>query len=235
LKQNFTPEIFEYTIPYAELDLSAEKIIRYIRSGNNSLDEFSLGFLKEFLSEAVYSSEIRGGFAIIPEKYFIASGSGLLINGTEFLAEKIITSRLRKADSAALFTATAGKYFEEQSGKMLKEGDVFSAFLIDSAGSEAAEAAAEWIQNRIEQYAASKALKITSRYSPGYCGWSVGEQHKLFSFFPDGFCGIRLTESALMTPVKSVSGIIGIGAEVRKEEYQCEICTDENCFRRNIL
>ncbi|MCK7538940.1 MAG: hypothetical protein MZV63_52410 [Marinilabiliales bacterium] len=47
---------------------------------------------------------------------------------------------------------------------------------------------------------------ITNRFSPGYCGWDVAEQHKLFSFFKDNFCGITLTESALMNPVKSVSG-----------------------------
>jgi hypothetical protein len=75
-------------------------------------------------------------------------------------------------------------------------------------------------------------MKITNRYSPGYCDWNVGEQHKLFSFFPDNYCGIRLTPSALMDPVKSVSGIIGIGENVKRNDYTCRVCDMKDCIYR---
>ncbi|MFN2335640.1 MAG: hypothetical protein ABR560_01615, partial [Bacteroidales bacterium] len=57
--------------------------------------------------------------------------------------------------------------------------------------------------------------------------------HKLFSFFKDNFCAITLTDSALMNPVKSVSGLIGIGRDVRYTSYQCHICDNKNCIYRN--
>ena len=45
-------------------------------------------------------------------------------------------------------------------------------------------------------------------------------------------CGIRLTDSSLMIPIKSVSGVIGVGTDVRKLEYTCGLCTYENCYRK---
>jgi hypothetical protein len=61
----------------------------------------------------------------------------------------------------------------------------------------------------------------------------VADQHKLFSFFPENCCGVSLTESALMHPIKSVSGIIGLGKEVRYREYTCNLCGLAECFYRN--
>jgi len=89
------------------------------------------------------------------------------------------------------------------------------------------------MQEELRKEVAVRGMKITNRFSPGYCGWDVAEQHKLFTFFKDNFCGITLTDSALMNPVKSVSGVIGIGSNVRFSEYKCKLCGDKNCIYRN--
>jgi hypothetical protein len=89
------------------------------------------------------------------------------------------------------------------------------------------------MQNELEKTMISCGKKITNRYSPGYCGWDVAEQHKLFRLVPGNFCGIRLTESALMDPIKSISGIIGIGENVKFNKYTCNLCDFKNCRYRN--
>ncbi len=98
---------------------------------------------------------------------------------------------------------------------------------------EVVENAADMMHHELKAEAAVRGKKITNRFSPGYCGWDVAEQHKLFTFFRDNFCGITLTESALMNPVKSVSGLIGIGRDVKYAAYQCHVCNDKNCIYRN--
>jgi hypothetical protein len=75
-----------------------------------------------------------------------------------------------------------------------------------------------------------KELGISDRFSPGYCDWNVSEQHKLFNLLPESFCGIHLSESSLMNPIKSVSGIIGIGENLKQLGYQCYWCNDPNCI-----
>lgn len=51
---------------------------------------------------------------------------------------------------------------------------------------------------------------------------------------PDRPCGIELTESSLMYPIKSVSGIIGIGSRVERKPYGCTICRNTACYKRRI-
>ena len=50
----------------------------------------------------------------------------------------------------------------------------------------------------------------------------------------DNFCGITLTESALMVPMKSVSGIIGVGKTVQRVDYTCDLCGMKDCTYRAI-
>jgi len=77
-------------------------------------------------------------------------------------------------------------------------------------------------------------LKVSNRYSPGYCTWDVSEQKKLFSFFPDRFAGITLSDSSLMNPIKSVSGIAGIGKDIKHLGYVCDNCTVVDCVFRGL-
>jgi hypothetical protein len=91
----------------------------------------------------------------------------------------------------------------------------------------------DWLAARIEERAAAEGRKITNHYSPGYCGWNVAEQQRLFALLPPGFCGVRLTPSSLMVPIKSISGVIGLGPEVRKRDYECNVCEVEDCIYRN--
>ena len=107
-------------------------------------------------------------------------------------------------------------------------------YIYDIVGSEIVEGATDLMQAELEKDVKASGSKITNRYSPGYCGWDVAEQHKLFQLVPDNYCGIKLTESALMNPVKSVSGIIGIGTRVKFNPYTCQMCDQKDCIYRKI-
>jgi cobalamin-dependent methionine synthase I len=96
----------------------------------------------------------------------------------------------------------------------------------------AVEKAMDAIQRKLAAKEGRIGKKLTNRFSPGYCDWPVGDQQQLFSLLPENFCGITLLETALMLPVKSVSGIIGIGEKVKYFDYPCKFCTMQKCFRR---
>lgn len=76
---------------------------------------------------------------------------------------------------------------------------------------------------------------ITNRFSPGYCHWNVSDQHKLFSLFDEAPRGVTLTDSALMNPVKSISGVIGICENVKYKDYHCRLCKSKDCTYRKVL
>jgi len=96
------------------------------------------------------------------------------------------------------------------------------------------EAAADIMQDNLLKEMISADKKITNRYSPGYCGWDVAEQQKLFQLMPDNFCGVKLNDSSLMDPEKSVSGFIGIGENVRYNPYTCGLCDMKDCIYRKL-
>lgn len=144
---------------------------------------------------------------------------------------KIITHAMKEADYYAIFTATAGSGFEDYCIRLKKEDDMVKNFIADALGSVIADATVTWLMNKLENHATSEGMKISNNYSPGYCDWLLIEQPKLFSIFPENISGISLTDSCLMLPVKSVSGIVAAGKHVKKRPYGCDICKMVTCIK----
>ena len=103
-------------------------------------------------------------------------------------------------------------------------------FILDVIGSCIAEKAGDKMELLLEKEIAD--YNHTNRFSPGYCGWDLTEQKKLFALLDGNPCGIKLSESCLMMPIKSISGIIGTGKNVTKKEYGCQFCELETCYKR---
>ena len=145
---------------------------------------------------------------------------------------KIIFRQLRGSEAYALFVCTAGMDYEAYQQRLKAEGDMVRVFIADALGSVIAEKCADQMENSLQLSIDKLGWHHTNRFSPGYCGWHVSQQQRLFPLFDGHTCGITLTDSSLMVPIKSVSGIIGLGQEVRKLDYTCGLCTFEKCYKR---
>jgi hypothetical protein len=173
----------------------------------------------------------RGGFIFAD---IIESGDTYVDLGVvRFDTDSVIGRALTGATKLALFTGTIGSALETRAEEYMKAGDTFLGYLCDVAGSAAAEKTAAYIHARVREAAAAEGLSSGNRYSPGYCGWDVSEQRKIFTIIPEGRCGVSLTESSMMYPVKSVSGVIPVGVRVMHRPYACAVCTRKDCTRRN--
>jgi hypothetical protein len=81
---------------------------------------------------------------------------------------------------------------------------------------------------------------VSLRYSPGYCGWHISGQKRLFERLNPAEIGITLNSSFLMQPLKSISGVI-VSAERKyhliKSDYPfCAVCPHRSCRERiNLL
>lgn len=188
---------------------------------------------REVSEELRLMGDIRAEYRTFNNITYDREDESVGVGGIIFAVRPIVYRQLKDADEVALFICTAGPAIGEMSRKSMREGDLLRGYIYDVIGSEVVENAADRMQEELKAEAAARGKMITNRFSPGYCGWDVAEQHKLFTFFRENFCGITLTESALMNPVKSVSGIIGIGRDVKYAAYQCHACNDKNCIYRN--
>lgn len=141
----------------------------------------------------------------------------------------IIGSYLSGLTHVCLFVATAGQEYDDYLHRLKAEGDIVKEYVADSIGSVIAEYGVTLLA---EELGRDCDLRHSLPYSPGYCGWDICEQRKLFSLFPSQPCGIRLSDSFLMSPVKSVSGFFGLGKELHPQPYRCEICMNKHCYKR---
>jgi hypothetical protein len=144
----------------------------------------------------------------------------------------IVASQLRKCTAVAVFVVTIGDALEGAARQMMAEGEALEGFMLDALGSVAADACAEAAVREIAREAHSFGLQATNRYSPGYCTWETSNQHSLFALLPAEPAGVRLTLSGLMQPIKSVSGVFGLGAAATYQEYPCAFCGMEDCRQR---
>ena len=138
----------------------------------------------------------------------------------------VIASLLKGAVRFALFAATVGMEFQKYQEELKKEGDMLKVFIADVIGTCLVEKAGDYMERLLEEE------RHTNRFSPGYCNWHLTGQKQLFKLMGDTPCGINLSEVCLMTPIKSISGIIGIGQEVDEKKYGCQYCELETCYKR---
>lgn len=233
-KLKLSDRLFDYRFSSGEIKISKEELILSLGySANNLPDtiEASVNKSLELIKTHYYPI---GGFLILPEYTIRIESNRFFIDDICINSNKIISRYFKKVETFAILVATIGNKLEILSRELINEGDLLNGFIVDVAASALVEKTMDIVENKLADKINSSEYGLTNRYSPGYCGWDVKDQHKLFSFLPANFCGISLTESAMMIPVKSVSAVIGIGKDAKREEYACEICDIDFCYKKVI-
>ncbi len=163
------------------------------------------------------------------EKVFLGEGS----NSNETPVQNIYP----EAELLTLFAFTLGKEVSEKIQELFQKNDFALGHMLDCIASLTAdnavrkmeELATKNIQNHEENI-------LTLAYSPGYCGWHISGQKKLFEYLHPEKIGITLNDSFLMIPLKSVSGVLISG---KREIHQfknnfsfCSLCKTKSCLER---
>lgn len=155
-------------------------------------------------------------------------------------AETPLGGIFEKANHLALFAVTVGERPGAEIARLFDTNDFAAGAMLDAAASEGTELTAdameqEFINGLLEQNKLDSTMGVL-RFSPGYCGWHVSAQRKLFAKLEPDKIGIGLTPSHLMHPLKSISGVI-VAGDKRLLEFGddfpfCESCDDHACRDR---
>lgn len=219
-----------FTLALSDLQLDLNEIYLNLGYHGRMPEEHIIQMVDDIISYANQFCRPKVGYDFFNKlrinRHFIT------INNIPMKTGHVIAVYMLPATIIAAFVVTAGEEYDEYLHKLKEEGDIVTEFFADAIGSEIAEASVRYVTQLINQKAEELKLLATNSYCPGYCGWHVREQKQLFSLFPDNPCGIKLNDSSLMHPVKSVSGIIGLGTEIEHTPYACEICGLQTCFKR---
>ncbi len=226
--------IKEFHFRFDELVINLKEIFSILGFDENVFPEPFGAYMGEVLQFAHSIEDIHATYRMVEDVTIDEKNRKVTAANIDFEVGKTVCKELLGSECIAFFVCTAGKTLSDQSEKLLKGENPVLGYMYDVMGSAIADAAGDRMQGILKQDVEKEGLCITNRYSPGYCQWNVADQHKLFSLFHQFPSGVRLTPSALMQPVKSISGLIGIGHHVKFREYQCTLCSSEQCVYRRI-
>lgn len=132
--------------------------------------------------------------------------------------------KLAGAKYAVGMIATVGREIELQIQRAMKEDGSFGLAL-DGYGTAAVGALSIAFRHYLAELAKEVKLTTTTPLYPGTHGWELAvAQTELFSIVDADPIGVKLTRSFVMTPCKSVSMVIGVGAKVRSTGDACDEC-----------
>lgn len=154
--------------------------------------------------------------------------------------EAPLASIFPSASRLALFAATIGEEIGCAVASLFESGDPALASMLDSIASVAADRASVRLEERFARHLAASGETVrgarTLAYSPGYCGWDISGQARLFGRLKPEAIGIVLGAGYLMRPIKSVSGVLVSGpAEIHRFEPAypfCGGCRARACLSR---
>lgn len=233
LSELFHPET-RY-VEHVDESIDRNEVLRYLGYPQEvTPNQRMAGMIDEWIDQASRIATPRGVYRVLPVVY--KDRRSLRVETTAGLTEfrGAIGEYLGPSLSIAVFIATAGPQVERLASELLREHDDLGAMVLNAVGAERAEAAKAVVIRQLREMAAPAGLAPTIPYSPGYCGMKLIEQRKIFSLFDTQRVGVTLTSECLMQPIKSVSGLIGLGlaADVVTIGSSCDRCEHHNCNMR---
>ncbi len=220
--------MFNHALDFSALELASSEILNEIGYGKVLPEDEVLAITDTLLTEV--SSFVKPSCTFDVFDGEISGASSILIGQYTLEAGEIITSLLAGVKRFCLFVATAGELFQDFQDKIKRQGDILQTFVLDIIGTCIVEKTGDIMEKLLEKEITG--FRHTHRFSPGYCGWSLTEQKQLFDLLGGDPSGVTLLDSCLMMPVKSISGIIGIGKKVNEKQYGCNFCELETCYKR---
>ena len=158
------------------------------------------------------------------------NGDSLDIGDVRFTS-RVLRVNLDKVGRVFPYVVTCGRELDEIA---IPSDDFIKGYYLDQIKETAVVLARQYLEDYLKR---NYALGQMSRMAPGAGAgddWSITQQKELFSIFGGRdkvaeLIGVRLTDTFLMVPIKSVSGIF-FPTEIKFES--CQLCPREKCIGR---
>ena len=175
--------------------------------------------------------------SIVNQRYTVLSRNhtGLRLRGGGGLTSPLIAVECAPAEELIVTAVTIGAGLENATVEAMTREPGFGLAL-DGLGTAAVEALASAEADRIAVMAAATGSCTGPPLSPGMEGWPLQRgQRDIFRLLGEGSHAIRLHESGMMAPVKSLTLVIGLGPAMRSGASHCEFCSSRDRCRHRKL
>ncbi|MDB6124131.1 MAG: hypothetical protein JWQ71_3124 [Pedosphaera sp.] len=157
------------------------------------------------------------------------------LSGAEFVSDRLHEQFVAaEAHDAMLVAVSAGKECEEKARQCWQEGKPDEYFFLEMYGSAVVEHLVTHAAGRICAWAEQNSMAVLPHYSPGYSGWPVSDQPKLWNIirgnngtpFP---AQLDVMESGMLRPKKSLLTVFGLTRHPEKVQPGSRLIPCENC------
>ncbi len=161
------------------------------------------------------------------------SHNRLKLEGDCELYGEFVTTHLWNATRVFVVACTISDALGQRIGASMKT-DIVYGMALDGIGSSAVQKLSSAASARFSSWAAEENLQTTIPFNPGIIGWPVKSgQKQIFDILENVSREIRLSESSLMIPLKSLSFVLGVAPEVEYIGDPCQLCSlRETCMFR---
>jgi len=171
-------------------------------------------------------------------------GGALRLDGAAFDSPPLRELLARAgASRAALVAASAGGACETHARRLWEEGKPDEYFFLEVLGSAVVEHLVAGASGHVCDLAARDGLIAVPHYSPGYAGWNVADQHRLWALIAgDGAAPgpepLEVLPSGMLRPKKSQLAVLGLTARTAAalaapRLVPCQLCGFAPCqYRR---
>ena len=183
---------------------------------------------KEFAALVNNIQEVGRPKALYKGSYIEARGEDTVTIDRVTFTSRALRRNLDKSQRVFPYVATCGKEVDEIG---IPQGDFLKEFWLDTIKATLLGVSGRHLGDLLDR---KYRLGKTSTMSPGSGDatvWPIEQQRELFSLLGDveNLIGVRLTDSSLMLPNKSVTGI-RVPTEIAFQS--CQLCHRENCDGR---
>ena len=159
----------------------------------------------------------------------------LLLAGTAFSSRQLHDSMAAsQAHRAVLVAVSAGKECEEYARRLWLESKPDEYFFMEMFGSAVVEQLMTVANGRICGWADAHGMVALPHYSPGYSGWDVADQIKLWQLVrsnhgPDFPGELEVMESGMLRPKKSLLAVVGVTRRLETGRRFAKLVPCNNC------
>lgn len=228
------PMVTQFLFRFNDLDIDKNKIHLMLGYEKSAVPELIKDMVDQAYLECHNLSDIEAAFQVYDEFILDNENFRLSVDSSLFHLGPAVCAELSGMEKTALVVSTAGKSISDMATDFCHHENPILGYIFDILGTLITEASCEQMKNHMRNIYCQNGENLSNIYSPGYCEWDFTDQELLFSHFPKNICGIQLTESLLMIPVKSISGIIGIGKNIICRKSICHQCSSKKCLYSNI-
>ncbi len=213
------------------LEIDRKEVLRYLGYGREQADGQILALLETVIEELERTARPRH----LQREFELELLEGDRIFGGCFLVKsQALRRNLEDCERVIVFAATLGAevdYLLQRYGRL----QMSRAVVLQAASAAMIEAYCNLVCKELAERYEAQGLYLRPRFSPGYGDLPLDCQPDLLNALEAGKrIGIKLTESFLMMPSKSVSAVIGVSKKPRRCAVGgCEACKKADCpYRR---